>query len=548
MSGHISEPETVEAPASERSHESYRERSRKPSPAADASPRLAVDSRTIEELDAAICRLAHHLHAETYRLLVLIRDFDDRFGWAKWSFQSCAEWLAWRCQLSLSAAREKVRTAHALRELPAISAAFAAGRLSYSKARALTRVTHLAEERELLAYALEATAAQVEERCRQLRNAAPESTEGARRAWERRALSVARNASRGTLLISVELPAEDGELIVRALEAAVSAGEVALGSEYVAAYGADRAGREKGSEPFSAGTDRSEAIDGWRAQQADALVAVAKAYLSSRATGRLEERSEARAGENEDASANEDPRASDGQSASPARSLSDHHLLIVHVDEQALRGGAGRADLPIETVKRLACDGSLATLVEDGHGTPLALGRKRRVVSGALRRLLWARDRGCTFPGCHRRRYAEAHHLRHWADGGKTDAGNTTLLCSFHHRLLHEGGFRIRRRGGRLQFLRADGRVIPRSGYRWEDMVDETALEEGSEDSAAAPCLPSAEGSAGKMEPGRGEYAPAERGHSTVRESPAVYRIAKRFLNSIGQGARRPEPLATSLQ
>ncbi len=89
---------------------------------------------------------------------MLVRDFDDRFGFAKWGFASCAEWLAWRCGLSLSAAREKVRTAQALRALPAISAAFADGRLSYSKVRALTRVAALHDEDLLLAYALEATA------------------------------------------------------------------------------------------------------------------------------------------------------------------------------------------------------------------------------------------------------------------------------------------------------------------------------------------------------------------------------------------------------
>ena len=69
------------------------------------------------------------MNADSYRMLVLVREFDDRFGWKKWSFKSCAEWLAWRCGISLSAAREKVRTAHALRALPAISAAFAEGRL-----------------------------------------------------------------------------------------------------------------------------------------------------------------------------------------------------------------------------------------------------------------------------------------------------------------------------------------------------------------------------------------------------------------------------------
>ena len=115
----------------------------------------SADSRSIDELDVAICRLVRQMNAESYRLLVLVREFDDRFGYAKWTFKSCAEWLAWRCSISLSAAREKVRTAQALRTLPEISAAFADGRLSYSKVRALTRVAHIHDEDLLLAYALQ---------------------------------------------------------------------------------------------------------------------------------------------------------------------------------------------------------------------------------------------------------------------------------------------------------------------------------------------------------------------------------------------------------
>jgi hypothetical protein len=99
---------------------------------------------------------------------------------------------------------------------------------------------------------------------------------------------------------------------------------------------------------------------------------------------------------------------------------------------------AARSDLPIETVRRLTCDGSLVTVVEDDHGTPLSVGRKQRTVSTALKRALWSRDRGCSFPGCHRSHYVDAHHIRHWAEGGETSLENLTLLCSYHHRLLHE--------------------------------------------------------------------------------------------------------------
>ena len=139
-----------------------------------------VPNRSIEQLDIEICRLARQMNAETYRMLMLVREFDERMGWQKWSMRNCAEWLAWRCELSLSAAREHVRTAHALREMPAISAAFADGRLSYSKVRALTRVVEYRDEDALLAYALKVSAEQVEERCREIRNARPSSPSRAR--------------------------------------------------------------------------------------------------------------------------------------------------------------------------------------------------------------------------------------------------------------------------------------------------------------------------------------------------------------------------------
>ena len=225
----------------------------------------SVDSRSIDELDVAICRLVRQMNAESYRLLVLVREFDDRFGYAKWTFKSCAEWLAWRCGISLSAAREKVRTAQALRTLPEIAAAFADGRLSYSKVRALTRVAHVHDEDLLLAYALQATAAQVEERCRQIRNVTPESVHDARRVWAQRSLTIWRNEANGTLRLTVELPIEDGELIARAIDCAVAAGEVTTGVE------------PQGNND-SKGT-------AWRAQQADALVAIVKTYLDGGGAG-----------------------------------------------------------------------------------------------------------------------------------------------------------------------------------------------------------------------------------------------------------------------
>jgi hypothetical protein len=433
-------------------------------------------------------------------------------GWAKWSYRSCAEWLAWRCGLTLSAAREKVRTAQALRGLPAISAAFADGRLSYSKVRALTRCARAHDEDLLLAYALEATAAQVEERCRQIRNVAPESVDIARRAWERRSLSVWRNSARGTMTITVEVPIEEGEVVTRALDRAVEAGEAASGPEFA--------------------SGRESAENGWRAQQADALIAVAKAYLTAGAG--------AEAGPARGSAA-----VSAASAATASVSAADRYQVVMHVDERALRGGAAsragapRSDLPIETVKRLTCDGSLITVVEDDRGTPLDIGRKQRTVSTALKRALWSRDRGCSFPGCQRTHYVDAHHIRHWAEGGDTSLENLTLLCSHHHRLSHEGGFHIRRdREGAIYFQRPDGRVIPRHGYRLEDVLDDSAghAEAGPDVAATHNESPAARLAA--IVHGRGPSA-------EVRESRGVFRIGTIPLKT-ARAARRARTVPIS--
>ena len=408
----------------------------------------STDLRSIDELDAAIGRLVRQMNCECYRMLVLVREFDDRFAWKKWSFKTCAG-LAWRSEISLSAAREKVRTAHALRSLPAISAAFAEGRLSYSKVRALTRVADLRQEDLLLAYALDTTAENVEERCRQIRNVAPESAHHTHRAWANRSLTMWRDEKRGVLRLTVEVPIEEGELIVKAIECAVAAGEVTTDIDPAASESKSMA---------------------WRAQQADALVAVMKSYL-------------------------------DGEHGGEGGSTADHYQVVVHADAKSLRGGTGCSDLPIETVKRLLCDCSFVTVFEDDSGRPLDVGRKQRAVSTQLRRALYARDRGCTFPGCHRKRHLAGHHLKHWIDGGETRPDNLALLCTYHHRLLHEGAFNIvKEADDTLRFVTADGRTIPRHGYRREDFVDD--------DVVAADESPSAEG-------------------FCVREPAAIYRLRR---------------------
>ncbi len=469
----------------------------------------SADQRSIDDLDSAIRTLARQMNIETYRMLMLVREFDDRFGWQKWGLRDCAKWLAWRCELSLSAAREKVRTAHALREMPAISAAFEDGRLSYSKVRALTRVVEYHDEQSLLKYALRVSAEQVEERCREIRNASPDKSVGiAWRAWEHRSLIVSRDPARGMMKITVEMPLEDGEVIAKAIERVADAGDAAIGLEFAVARKA--AGVR---EPAAA------AANGWRAQQADALLAIAKASL---------------AGGEASCSGNANSERGDERLGGRSASVADHYQLVVHVDDSALRGGLGRSDLPIDTVKRLACDCSLITIVDDDNGTPLDVGRKQRKLSMPLRRALWSRDRGCIFPGCCNKRYVDAHHIRHWIDGGETTLENLSLVCWHHHRLLHEGGFKMRRDAHQeIYFVRPDGRVVPRCGYRSEDMIDDFV---SSDDDA--PC---AEGLTSNLRYASADTARAAREarpSAEVLEESGAYRVVGRgFARRVGSAS-----------
>ena len=116
----------------------------------------------LERLEAQICEVAGHLAAATCRFLVLLAEFDERRGWASWEMSSCAAWLSWKCQMSSGTAREHVRVARALGDLPVIRAGFAAGRLSYAKVRALTRIATPATEERLVVMAEPMTGNQLE--------------------------------------------------------------------------------------------------------------------------------------------------------------------------------------------------------------------------------------------------------------------------------------------------------------------------------------------------------------------------------------------------
>lgn len=145
--------------------------------------------------------------------------------------------------------------------------------------------------------------------------------------------------------------------------------------------------------------------------------------------------------------------------------------LVLRVEASSL--GAGTGEVPelvgagpvtLQAAHRIACDASVVP-VPSGPSGALDLGRRTPVVGTALRRAVVERDRGCRFPGCGRpTAWCEVHHVRHWAHGGTTSLANLVLLCRFHHRLVHEGGFGVEAVGEGFRFLRPDGTVLPDRG------------------------------------------------------------------------------------
>jgi hypothetical protein len=120
-----------------------------------------MNTPEVNRLADEIAELSAHIDAATHRFLTLIARFDELEGWGEHGARTCAHWLSWRVGLELGAAREHVRVARALRELPQIDDALRNGRVSYSKVRALTRVATPESEGHLLAMARASTASQL---------------------------------------------------------------------------------------------------------------------------------------------------------------------------------------------------------------------------------------------------------------------------------------------------------------------------------------------------------------------------------------------------
>jgi hypothetical protein len=167
-----------------------------------------------------ITLLAGQINAGNHQLLRLITEFDECKGWSGGgTVRSCAHWLNWKCGIALGAAREKVRVAHALEALPQINTAFGNGEISYSMARAMTRVAVPENEDYLLMIARHGTASHMEKLVGQFRRV--QRADGNEAEREREALRrlAYYQDDEGMWVIQARLPPEEGSLVVKAIEA-----------------------------------------------------------------------------------------------------------------------------------------------------------------------------------------------------------------------------------------------------------------------------------------------------------------------------------------
>ena len=395
------------------------------------------DPDVLDALAERIAKLSAQLNADSCRLLALIAEFDRLEGWKREGFASCASWLAYRTRLDKMTAREKVRVARALTELPKISEAMRRGELSFSQVRALTRAADPEDEDELLEHARTMSTAQLEKLMRSWKKLGREDQAALEaRIHESRTLSIFPD-DEGAYLIRGRLEPQVAALLMRAIEAASDA-------------------LYRGSVPETTPEQR----------RADAL-----ALLAERALAR---------------------GIADGVSAeTPPMPASERYTVVLHVDAEMTESAhlEDGTRVSAETARRIACDAGVVRVSETRGGQWREVEGKRRAVPLRLSRALQIRDRGCRFPGCGSR-FTQAHHIHHWVDGGATRLSNLVSLCAQHHRLMHAGGFSVRMdptRPDRPIFCSPSGRAIPevpprmivdgrplgagRAVPRWEDDV-----------------------------------------------------------------------------
>lgn len=356
------------------------------------------------------------------RMISLISEFDQVAEYRRWGCASTSEWLAAHAGMSRMTAREHVRVATALSRLPAVTKAFSDGQLTYSHVRALTRFATPETEASLLDVAVRARVEDLEQMATERRRgrAATDPT------FAQRRRSVRLWYEEGMAVLLARLPADEGAVVRRALDHAQRA------------IGVSAETREADDECDP------DAAPIWERRKADALVAIARDWLSG---------------------------SSRGRTSPAATSFSYPESVLVHVD--ASSGAAHLDDGPAigpKTLERILCDATMRRVMK-GPGRKLEYGRSSATVSPAQRQAVLAAYEKCAWPGCRARKYLQIHHVRHWAAGGSTDVQNLAPFCGAHHRAAHEGGF--------LVSMRPDGTIEVRTA-RGDPLRRASAVASGS--------------------------------------------------------------------
>ncbi len=359
-----------------------------------------------QNLAEEITLLAGQINAANYRLLKLIATFDEREAWiGGGTIRSCAHWLNWKCGIALGPAREKVRVAHCLESLPLIDAAFAAGEISYSKVRAMTRSATPENEDFLLLIARHGTASHVEQVIRKYRSVTSANEDKAEIEQEQTRELVYYQDEDGSWVMHARLPAEAGSIVVKAIEAVATTEQ----DENVPAGTFLEEEEERPAAPRKT----------YGQARADALATMAEHFLAT-------------------CDQNDQWQGLKG---------SERCQVVLHVGMGTLQNRCdldGKHWISAKTAKRLSCDASLVAVLENDQGQVLNIGRRARTIPASIKRALDLRDKTCRVPGCCNTRYLDAHHIQHWADGGETSLDNLMNMCRHHHRQLHQGLFNIR--------------------------------------------------------------------------------------------------------
>ena len=433
----------------------------------------------LRRLGERIAELAARINSAEARMMTLIAEFDRRGGWKDGGYSSCAEWLAWRIGTKIGTARERVRTARALERLPQTADALKHGTISYAKVRAVTRVATPEREAELLEFARAGSAAKLERTVRMWKKLSRDAELTAEQARRRsRTFSVFVDGD-GMYVVKGRLEPEVGAVLMRAVEAASDALFRSEGD----ARDAARSGRGVSCEADDARPEPKQ-------RRADAVGLLAERALAAgfgggerpesegdgNTMGRdLDELDGAQTTESNAALRGAPAETPGGKAENGANTSArvgsgtraERYQVMVHCDAATLaaEGEPGRSDLDgirisAETSRRMACDAAVVAMVHAKDGSMLNVGRRTRTIPPHIRRALEDRDRGCRFQGCGCT-FTEAHHVKHWADGGETSLRNTLLLCRRHHRAVHEGRVKVSVNGdGTVLFFTPKGRVL----------------------------------------------------------------------------------------